>query len=300
MKSLFKEKLSIESIGRIEIIIAMTLFGTTGLFAKRISLPSAEIACFRAILALCSMSVVVLLTGRKKYIKHSIPKLHWLFLSGAALAFNWIFFFEAYKYTSVALTTLCEYFAPTLVVAASSIFLKEKLTIKHIICFIASTTGLLMIVGVSGGRKSSDFIGIMFGIGAACFYAINVMINKVTGEIENTVKTAIQFLSAAVVLMPYVSFTCGFSILTIDKTGLISLMILGFINTGITYYFHFSSLSKLRGQQAAILSYIDPLVAVLVSVFVLGESVTLYQLIGGGIILIFAFINEIDFEKIFN
>ena len=56
---------------------------------------------------------------------------------------------------------------------------------------------------------------------------------------------------------------------------------------------YFSSLKDLSGQQAAILSYIDPLVAVVISVAILGESITLPQIIGGGLILGFTLLNEL-------
>ena len=64
--------------------------------------------------------------------------------------------------------------------------------------------------------------------------------------------------------------------------GWACLLIVGLIHTGVTYCMHFSALKDLPGQEAAILSYIDPLVAVIVSVLILGESMTVMQMIGGG------------------
>ena len=72
-----------------------------------------------------------------------------------------------------------------------------------------------------------------------------------------------------------------------------NLLIVGLVHTGLTYCLYFSSLKELPGQKAAILSYIDPLVAVLVSVTILGESMTLLQVIGGVLILGFTLWNEI-------
>lgn len=67
--------------------------------------------------------------------------------------------------------------------------------------------------------------------------------------------------------------------------GWIYLLIVGLVHTGITYCLYFSALKELPGQKAAILSYIDPLVAVFISVFVLGEAISLSQMIGGLFIL---------------
>ena len=83
----------------------------------------------------------------------------------------------------------------------------------------------------------------------------------------------------------------------LDSAGWINLLIVGLVHTGITYCLYFSSLKELPGQKAAILSYIDPLVAVLISVTVLGESMTLWQVIGGALILGFTLWNEFPAKK---
>ena len=87
--------------------------------------------------------------------------------------------------------------------------------------------------------------------------------------------------------------TSGITISVLDGIGWTNLLIVGLIHTGVTYCMYFSSLKELPGQKAAILSYIDPLVAVLISVTVLGESMTLWQAIGGILILGFTLWNEI-------
>ena len=66
----------------------------------------------------------------------------------------------------------------------------------------------------------------------------------------------------------------------------------GLLHTGITYCLYFSALKELPGQKAAILSYIDPLVAVVISVTVLREKMTVWQAVGGLMILGFTLWNE--------
>lgn len=66
----------------------------------------------------------------------------------------------------------------------------------------------------------------------------------------------------------------------------------GLLHTGITYCLYFSALKELPGQKAAILSYIDPLVAVVISVTVLREKMTVWQAVGGLLILGFTLWNE--------
>ena len=91
--------------------------------------------------------------------------------------------------------------------------------------------------------------------------------------------------------------TGGITLGSLQLGGWVNLLIVGLVHTGITYCLYFSSLKELPGQEAAILSYIDPLVAVAMSVFVLGEALTLTQLIGGILILGFTLYNEIKTEN---
>ena len=102
-----------------------------------------------------------------------------------------------------------------------------------------------------------------------------------------------QFLSAIVILVPYVIMTCGVTLGNLNGIGWVNLLIVGLIHTGVTYCMYFSSLKELPGQKAAILSYIDPLVAVMISVTILGESMTLWQMIGGILILGFNLWNDL-------
>ena len=279
---------------RLMLIASMTIFGTLGPFVRNIALSSGELALYRAILATLLIAAFLLLTKQKipfANIKKEIPL---LLASGAAMGINWILLFEAYKYTTVSTATLSYYFAPVIVTLVCPILFKEKLSGKQLLCFAMSTLGLVMITGIGKVGGGSDLIGILFGLGAATFYASVILLNKFIKNVEGIHRTLLQFLSAIVVLLPYVAMTGGTTLGSLDSVGWLNLLIVGLIHTGVTYCLYFSSLKELPGQKAAILSYIDPLVAVLISVTVLGEAMTLWQVIGGVLILGFTLWNEIS------
>ena len=280
---------------RIMLIVSMTIFGTIGLFVRNISVSSGELALYRAVLAAILIAAYLLVTGQKipfGDIKKEIPL---LLLSGIAMGFNWILLFEAYKHTTVSVATLSYYFAPVIVTLACPFLFKEKMGPKQWICFAMSTLGIILITGIGDlSTGSNHFIGILFGLGAACLYATVILLNKFIKNVAGIHRTFLQFLSAILVLIPYVALTSGVTLTTLSKTGWICLITVGIVHTGITYCLYFSSLKELPGQKAAILSYIDPLVAVLVSVLILGEPMTLLQILGGSMILGFTLWNEIS------
>lgn len=279
---------------RLMMIFSMVIFGTLGLFVRNIPVSSGELALYRAILAAVLIAVYLGITKQKipfANIKKEVPL---LFASGVAMGVNWIFLFQAYKNTTVSLTTLSYYFAPVIVTVACPFLFKEKLTGKQIICFLMSTAGLVMITGIGKIGSNTDFIGILWGLGAAFFYAVVILLNKFIKGVEGIHRTFLQFLSAIVILIPYVAVTGGVTLGQLHTVGWINLLIVGLLHTGITYCLYFSALKELPGQKAAILSYIDPLVAVVISVTVLGESMTVWQSVGGLLILGFTLWNEVS------
>lgn len=280
---------------RMMLIASMTIFGTLGLFVRNISVSSGELALYRAILAAVLIAGYLYVTKQKipfHNIKREVPL---LLLSGVAMGINWILLFEAYRYTTVSVATLSYYFAPVIVTVVCPFLFREKLTVKQIVCFIMSTLGLVMITGIRDvGKNATDLIGILFGLGAAFFYAAVILLNKFIKNVEGIHRTFLQFLSAIVTLIPYVAFSGGITLGGMDGRGWICLLIVGLIHTGVTYCMYFSSLKELPGQKAAILSYIDPLVAVLISVLLLHESMTVWQALGGILILGFTLWNEIS------
>ena len=279
---------------RLMLITSMTVFGTLGIFVRNIPVSSGELALYRAILAALLIAVFLLVTKQKipfANIKREVPL---LLVSGVAMGINWILLFEAYKYTTVSVATLSYYFAPVIVTVVCPILFKERLTGKQIVCFVMSTLGLVLITGIGDIGGGSDFLGILFGLGAAVFYATVILLNKFIKNVEGIHRTFLQFLSAIVILIPYVIMTSGVTLGNLNGLGWANLLIVGLIHTGVTYCMYFSSLKELPGQKAAILSYIDPLVAVLISVTILGESMTVWQVIGGILILGFTLWNEIS------
>lgn len=278
--------------------LSMLIFGTIGLFVKNINISSGELALYRALMAIGFLIALFLVKKQRidfKKIKKEMPL---LFLSGAAMGINWILLFQAYKYTTVSVATLSYYFAPVIVTVVCPVIFHEKMKIKDWVCFIMSTVGIVLITGIGDLSKSAgNAKGVLFGLGAAFFYACVMLLNKFIKNVDGINRTFLQFIAATAVLLPYVIASGENNIKNLDTTGVICLLVVGLIHTGVTYCVYFSSLKELSGQKVAILSYIDPLVAVIMSVAVLNEKITFVQAVGGIMILGFTMLNEISFGK---
>lgn len=268
-------------------LLAMVVFGTLAPFVRQIAVSSGELALYRAILG-AGLIGVYLAATRQSLPKGNRREVALLLFSGAAMGINWILLFEAYRYTTVSTATLCYYFAPVIVTVLSPLLFRERLTRRQVLCFVMATLGLVLITGMERGGSVK---GVLFGLGAAVFYAAVVLLNKYIRGVDGIQRTFFQFLAAIVTLIPYVALTGGVTLSRLDTPGWLCLLTVGLVHTGITYCLYFSSLKAIPGQRAAILSYMDPLVAVLVSVTVLREPLTWQQALGGSLILGFTLWN---------
>lgn len=284
--------------GRLSIIFSMVIWGTLAPFVRNIAVTSGELALYRAVLAAAMIGIYLLVTKQKISVKSLGKELYFLLFSGIAMGFNWILLFEAYKYTTVAISTLSYYFAPVIVTVACPLLFKEKITPRQILCFVMATFGLTLVIGITNlGQGGNDAVGIAFGLGAAALYATVILLNKYIKGVSGIHRTFLQFLAAIGVLIPYVTFTSGFRLDSLEQTGWICLLIVGLLHTGVTYCLYFSSIKEIPGQEAAILSYVDPLVAVIIGIVVLKEPLSWQQFAGGALILGFTLWNELDTVK---
>ena len=271
---------------------SMFLFGSIGLFVRNIACSSAQTALFRGV-AGCIFLLAVFFFRKEKIQPGAIKKnLPLLICSGAAVGANWIFLFEAYRYTSVATATLSYYFAPVIVLFLSPVLLKERLTPKKTGCIAAAVLGMFLIAGADIAG-TGNLKGILLGLTAAVFYASIILMNKMIKGLSGLTLTMIQLAAASAVLLPYVAATDGLQIHT-DQVSIILLFIVGVFHTGIGYFFYFSGVQKVPGQTAAILSYIDPAFAILLSGLFLHETLTFLQLAGGVLVLFAAFLGGME------
>lgn len=283
---------------KIKIITAMVTFGTIGVFVRYIPLPSSIIALVRGVLATIFL-LTVMTAGKRRPDRTAIRRnLALLVISGGMIGFNWILLFEAYNYTSVAVATLCYYLAPVFVIIASPFVLGEKLTMRKTLCVISALAGMVMVSGViqnyvSGGNAEDlNLTGVLLGIGAGALYATIILMNKKLKNISSYDTTVMQLAAASIVLVPYCLLTVDIGSLEVTPGSTVLLVIVGIVHTGIAYVLYFGSIKELPAQTVAIFSYIDPILAVLLSAFLLKESMDMLSISGAILILGSTFVSE--------
>lgn len=283
---------------KLSMIISMLVFGTIGIFVNRIDMPSGVIAAVRGFVGAAVIILFMLLTGHKTDFKAIKKKLLLLIASGAAIGFNWILLFEAYNATGIPVATVCYYMAPIFVIIASPFVLKEKVSSKQWICVAIAIGGMTLVANLFESGKG-NFTGILLGLGAATLYASVILMNKFLGELSAYEKTAAQLLVAAITVTPYAAIVGGK--ISLDAVSLSLMATVGIVHTGIAYTLYFGCMKKLKAQNVAILSYIDPASAIILSVIIskiMSEPLpSSNEIIGAVLIIGAALVSEVNFGK---
>lgn len=278
----------------------MLIFGTIGIFRRYIPLSSAFIAFSRGMLG--GVFIFLFRKIRKAADTSVLPlrSLVWLIVSGAVMGFNWILLFEAYEHTTVAVATLCYYMQPTIVMLLSPMLFGEKLTKIKALCAVIAVTGMVLVSGVTGGSRSQNgsMQGVLLGLGAAVLYSIVVIMNKKIRGVDAYQKTMIQLLSAGAAMIPYLLLTGGFDRSGFGPSAVLLLLVVGIVHTGIAYVMYFGSMDGLKAQSIALLSYIDPVSALLFSAVFLREPLSIPGICGAVMIIGSAIVSELQTKKL--
>lgn len=284
-------------MNKLKLSLSMLIFGTIGIFVKYIPLTSSTIAMTRGYMGAAFLLFIMLLTGKKPSLPAIKKNAIALLISGAAIGVNWIFLFEAYNYTSVAVATLCYYMEPVLLIVFTPFVLKQKLSTKKILCVPVALVGMILVSGVLSGKQEVSLVGVALGLGAAVLYTSVVLTNRFLTDISAYDSTLIQLFVAALVITPY-NLAVGMQPTgNVDLKGVMMIVVVGVLHTGLTYYLYFSSMNHLPSETVAIYSYIDPAFAILLSVFLLKETMTVSGIVGAVLILGACMISEIEFKR---
>lgn len=279
---------------KIQFILSMIIFGTIGLVVRNIDLSSSERALLSSLIGCLFLTVLFFMMKKKISWQLMKSNASILLFSSIALGGNWVFLYQSYDHTTIANATLGYYFAPVFVMILSPIILKEQLSLKKVVCILVAIMGLVLIVGEGvSASKMDDLLGLFYGLVAAAFYAALLLLNKFIKGMEKLELTIIQLGTTAILLMPYVLLTSGFDMFNVSRASIPFIFILGIFNTGIGFWLFFSGMEKLKGQSIAMLSYVDPFVAILISALVLQEQMTMLQMLGGALLLASTFMSEI-------
>jgi RarD protein len=276
--------------GYLSIISSMLIWGSVGIFARKAGTEPLISVTFRVLFAAIAMGALALLPpkpgdgaspkGRGGWRRRAL-----LLSSGLGLALNWLFFFKALATTSVTNAVLAYYVAPVLVALSSPLLLGEKLERRTLVATALAFGGICVMLYQPQSLRTTDILGIGYGLIAACFYAYATITGRWLADVPPAQLVLIQCVTATLVLVPAVLLSAGAGALAVPAGALLLLAVVGVVHTALALFLYFDGLRTVKVQHVGVLAYLDPVSAVLFAYLFLREVPTAAALAGGALVL---------------
>lgn len=267
-------------------VSSLCLYGTIGWVLTYIDLPTEVVVVFRGLIGTAFILAVLLVTKRRFDMAPARTNLGWLAAGGISLGVNWVLLFAAYRATTVAVASLCNYMAPVIVIVAAPFALGERSSFKKAACAGVAVLGMVLVSGVlEGGAEGVTPQGVALGLEAAVCAAILILANKKLGAVPVLEKSSVQLAFATVAALPFAIAVGAGQALQPGPLAIALVAMLGIVHTGVAYCLYFGGLGHLRAQTAAVLGYVEPAVSVLVSTLILHEPLSPVGWIGAALII---------------
>ncbi len=270
------------NIGYLLMISSMIIWGSVGIFVRYIDQPPEVIVFFRVFIAFIMLGVLKFVKKEDNSgYKLSLKEYAILFMSGLFIALNWFFFFRAIKVTTIASATMSYYVAPVLVTLLSVFLLKESINKKTLIAVGLSFSGIILMT-LMGSEKGSNFniAGVGYGLIAAFFYALVTISVKKLKDVPSHKITLFQMGISSLIFFPVIRHMNTFNAMSLTL-----MIVVGVIHTCIALNLYFEGIKRIKVQHVGVLSYIDPLGAVILGGLFFNEMPGISTIIGGGMIL---------------
>jgi drug/metabolite transporter (DMT)-like permease len=258
------------------ILIAIFLWSSLGIVV-RLSGVAIHILIFYSLIV--SIVVQGIFLSQKKYRKQlpGIKNLRYPIILGVVSLLNTFTYYYAFKHTTIANAVLTHYTAPVIVAFLAPLFLKEKITKRITIVIIIASIGLwIMLNGFS--FEEGQMAGIMAGLFSGLAYAIIVIFLRMYSQRFNPLILAFfSNASIAVMLTPFIR--------EIPLHALWSYFFMGIVHSTIAPILYFKGLQLVAANKAAVLGYLEPVCAIIFSIFLLNELPGLNSIIGGVLIV---------------
>ncbi|HEX5540400.1 MAG TPA: DMT family transporter [Micromonospora sp.] len=270
-----------ERLGAWELVAAMVISGTIGVFVVESGQSTFHVVFFRCLFGALALGAYCLIRGFFRDSGLTWGRFGLAVLGGIFLVYNWVFLFNSFTLTSISVGTVVYHTQPFYLLLLGALLFRERLTTQKLGWVLVAFCGLVMVTGLTpeelrGGLDARYLRGIGYALLAALFYAFVTLIAKRLQQVRPHVVALVQVSVGVILLLPLVRFDEAVGIGA--KWGW--LIGLGLIHTGVMYALLYSSYRKLPTSKIAVLSFVYPAVALVADYLVYGVHVSLIQALG--------------------
>jgi drug/metabolite transporter (DMT)-like permease len=273
--------------GTVEMTAAMIVSGTIGWFVVMSGQDVAAVVFWRCLFGAATLALICAALGLFRGGAITRRQFGLAVLGGFAIVGNWLLLFAAYPRASISIATAVYNTQPFMLVALGALFFAERLTAAKLGWLALAFAGMLLIVQAKAGAgaRGSDYLaGILLALGAAFLYAVAAIVAKKLKDVRPHLIALIQVSVGTLALAPLVDFAHA----PADARAWVLVITLGVVHTGLMYILLYGAIQKLPTSLTGALSFIYPIVAILVDRIAFDHRLQAVQIVGAAAILIAA------------
>lgn len=273
--------------GAAEMVVAMLMSGTIGWLVVSSQQAPINVAFLRCVLGGATLALVCAALGLLRRSLFSTRMVLLAVLGGAAIVANWVLLFAAYSRASISMATAVYNTQPFMLVGLGALVLRERVTVSVLAWLAIAFVGLVCVVEVQPAVLAvpGQYLqGVACAAGAAFLYAVSSIITRHLKGTPPHLIALIQVAFGALALAPFIHYG------TLPATPLhwAQIATLGIVHTGIMYVLLYGAIQKLPTAMTGALSFIYPVVAILVDWLAFGQRLAWSQVVGAALILLAA------------
>ncbi|MFM0720582.1 DMT family transporter [Paraburkholderia strydomiana] len=273
--------------GAAEMTMAMLMSGTIGWLVVSSQQSPFNVVFFRCIFGGATLALVCAVLGLFRRKLFSWKMFGLALLGGAAIVVNWVLLFAAYSRASISMATAVYNTQPFMLVALGALVFRERISASTLAWLAVAFIGLVFVVKVEPAVLAVPgqyLVGVAYAVGAAAMYAVSSIITKRLKGTPPHLIALIQVSLGVVMLAPFVRFDA----LPTSASQWFELAVLGVVNTGLMYVLLYGAIQKLPTSLTGALSFIYPVVAIIVDRIAFGQTLAWIQVLGAVLILLAA------------
>ncbi|NYH18083.1 DMT family transporter [Paraburkholderia bryophila] len=273
--------------GAAEMTMAMLMSGTIGWLVVSSQQNPFNVVFFRCIFGGATLALVCAVLGLFRRKLFSWKMLALALLGGAAIVINWVLLFAAYSRASISMATAVYNTQPFMLVALGALVFRERVSASTVAWLVIAFIGLVFVVKVEPAVLAVPgqyLTGVAYAVGAAAMYAVSSIITKRLKGTPPHLIALIQVSLGVLMLAPFVHFDA----LPTRGVQWLELIVLGIVNTGLMYVLLYGAIQKLPTSTTGALSFIYPVVAIIVDRVAFGQTLAWIQVLGAVLILLAA------------
>jgi drug/metabolite transporter (DMT)-like permease len=257
-----------------QMVFAMVLSGTIGLAVVESGLPPLVVVFYRCLIG--GAGLVLWLALTHAWVRLSWRDAAWIAGGGLALVFNWLCLFSSYRYGSVSVSTMVYHTQPFMLLVLVSVLQGERLQVSKLPWLVLAFAGVVLIAQAKAGGSASSWQGVALASAAAFFYAVATLVTRRLKHLPPALIAALQMAVGTLVLLPLVAQDLG----PMSTAGWVAVSVLGIVHTAVMYTVMYAAFQRLPSASIALLSFIYPLVALLVDLVYFKVSLGALQVAG--------------------